>query len=182
MTGQPLTSEGFWGAVLRLDESLPPLRRAMRSYAEQKVREKRKQLDRLENQLYELHRQADLLTAEVAAYEDVLAHEGGEATPSKHQVKAAKAGPGGGHWVNIISKFTRIERFTTDDVMRELSAIGQPNKRKSVRARLAVLVNEGTLKRVSDGVFAVAPRGVSGDELRAAGIIPPHARVIGEDP
>ena len=155
----------------------------MRSYAEVKVREKRKQLDKLENQLFDLHRQVDLLTAEIAAYEDVLAHETGDAKPPpKAKEKRPASAPSIGHWGKLIDKLGRVERFTIDDVMRELTAIGQPNKRKSVRAKLAELVNAGAIKRISDGVFSVMPKGVSGDELRAAGIIPQHATLIGEEP
>jgi hypothetical protein len=176
---------------------------AMSSYVSQKVEEKTKQLHMLEQQLSDIPHQIELLQAELAALQDVLKHE--ERTASKAPARKAKlsrsksksasakraasgkglpsgsAGSSDGHWGELIRIYERAAKpFTIDDVESYLNSIGRPNMRKSIRAKLVVLVNKGVLKRESDGVFTVPPRGVSGDELRAAGIIPRQARVVGE--
>jgi hypothetical protein len=161
------------------------------TYVEQKLADKQKQLEKLENQLFDMHHRVDLLKAEIAAYADVLEH--GKSEPPDRPPKKdrpAKSRPPAraksddamatGHWPAIIAKLSRSGRFTVDDIMRELTAIKRPNRRPSVRAKLADLVDKGRLTRVANGVFELAPQGVSGDQLRAMGIIPPHARVVGE--
>lgn len=160
----------------------------MSTYVEHRLKEKRKQLEKLENQLFDLHRQVDLVTAELATLEDVLKHDKsedkGRATGKNRAIQNKTPSlqkPKAGHWAGIIAKLGRAERFTTDDVVRELAAIGRPNQRTSVRAKLGDFVAAGKIKRLGDGVFGLAPRGISGDEMRAAGIIPPHSRLVGED-
>jgi hypothetical protein len=163
----------------------------MGTYVEQRLKEKRKQLEKLETQLFEVHRQVDLVKAEVATLEDVLKHDKsedrgralGKSRPAQNKAPPPPP-PKTGHWSGVLAKLGRADRFTIDDVMRELAAIGQPNQRTSVRAKLGDLVAANKIKRIEDGVFTLVsagPRGVSGDEMRAAGIIPPHARLVGED-
>jgi hypothetical protein len=162
----------------------------MGTYAEQKIREKRKQLEKLENQLFDMHRAVDLVTAEIATLEDVVKHDKSESKghaatkgQSSHKAPALepqKPGPAG-HWAGILANLGRLDRFTIDDVVRELAAIGQPHKRPSIRAKLADYSASGKVKRLGGGVFAVLPPGISGNEMRARGIIPPQARLVGED-
>jgi hypothetical protein len=178
----------------------------MSSYVSQKVAEKTKQLQKLEQQLSEIPRQIELLQAELSALQDVLKHEE-KAAPRASTRKAKSrrfksksvgakrpasgkddlpykpAGSSDGHWGELIRTYERAAKpFTIDDVETYLNSIGRPNMRKSIRAKLVVMVNKGILKRESDGVFTVSPalRGVSGDELRAEGVIPRQARVVGE--
>jgi regulator of replication initiation timing len=170
----------------------------MSSYVSQKVEEKTKQLHKLEQQLSEIPRQIELLQAELSALQDVLKHEErvpkaparkakskraksrfGRAKP--HKAATSSKSGSDGHWAELVRIYERAAKpFTIDDVENYLNSIGQPNMRKSIRAKLVVLVNKGVLKRESDGVFTVPPRGVSGDEMRAAGVIPRQARLVGE--
>jgi hypothetical protein len=57
----------------------------MNNYVVQKVAEKRKRLEKLEDQLFDLHHQVGLLTAELAAYEDVLANDDDDDVESRRQ-------------------------------------------------------------------------------------------------
>jgi hypothetical protein len=172
----------------------------MSSYVSQKVAEKTKQLQKLEHQLSDIPRQIELLQAELSALQDVLTHEEKAALKAparkakskrfKSRAKAKQsappsklAGSSDGHWGELIRIYERAAKpFTIDDVENYLNSIGRPNMRKSIRAKLVVLVNKGILRRESDGVFTVssALHGVSGDELRAEGIIPRQARLVGE--
>jgi hypothetical protein len=134
------------------------------------------------------------LRGQLQAYEDALAHEIGGASarniapPQSGGAQGTKRdtppprSPATAYWSKLIDSLGRHgDRFTIDDVMGELKRLGKKLERKSVRAKLTDFVKERVLIRIEDGVFQMAPRGISGDELRATGIIPPHARLIGED-
>jgi len=170
----------------------------MSSYAAQKLAEKEKQLAKLEQQLSDIPRQIELLSAEIATLEDVVSHAQPDrkptrkAKPAKIKTAARKASisrqivnSDGGHWAGLLKKYAKADgMFTLDDVERDLKAMGKPNQRKSIRAKLTKLTSDGTLERLSHGVFVVhdgSPRGISGAEMRARGLIPPHARMIGEE-
>jgi hypothetical protein len=85
------------------------------------------------------------------------------------------------HW-DLALQSVSGSKFTIKDMGRALDAIGKSRPEPSIRRMLSKMVNAGRLKRISEGVFMTAlPRGVSGDELRARGIIPQRARLIGED-
>jgi hypothetical protein len=92
-----------------------------------------------------------------------------------------KRKPSKPYWGKIIGKMRGRDQFTIDDVVAELKRIGRGMERKSVRSKLTHLVAANELERITDGVFRVRSKGVSGDQLRAMGIIPPQARLIGED-
>jgi hypothetical protein len=168
----------------------------MSSYAAQKLAEKEKQLTKLEQQLVDIPRQIEFLSAEIATLADVVSHGQIEKKPArkakvskikparrKASVSRQKPNSDGGHWAGLLAKYAKAGSFTLDDVERDLKALGQPNMRKSIRAKLTKLTKDGPLERLADGVFVIhdgQPRGISGAELRARGIIPPHARLIGE--
>lgn len=169
----------------------------MSSYAAQKLAEKEKQLAKLEQRLSDIPREIELLAAEIATLADVVSHGQAERKPAR-KAKPAKVkvalrkernsrqtdNGDGGHWAGLLKKYAKAGSFTLDDVERDLKAIGSPNQRKSIRAKLTKLTSDGTLERLADGVFVIHDgelRGISGPEMRARGIIPPHARTIGEE-
>jgi hypothetical protein len=107
--------------------------------------------------------------------------------PSQHSHSVALAAPppkrkpSKPYWPKIVDKLRGRERFTIDDVVGELKKVGKSIDRKSVRSKLTHLVAAREVERIADGVFRVPQQGASGDQLRAMGIIPAHARLIGED-
>jgi hypothetical protein len=148
----------------------------MSTYLRHKIDETRVRLEAAQQEVA-------ALKGQLSAYKDALAHDE-RANSTKQAVPEIQAGPPPepvGYWSKLIETLARrADQFTIDDVVREIAALGKKIERKSVRARLTDLVKDGVLIRISDGVFRVSPRGVGGDELRKAGIIPPHAKLVGE--
>ena len=125
-----------------------PLR--MSEYLESKVRERRARLAALQ-------RETDVLTAELRAYEDALRNaQGGapSATFSQPITSAATPAPSG-HWGKIIDDLVASHStFTTDDVQKALETFGHQIERKSIRSKLATLVNAGKIERLQEGLFS----------------------------
>jgi hypothetical protein len=164
----------------------------MSDYLENKVRE-------TEARLAEASQQLVILQAELRAYKDALAHSRPTATGAVEKPitatrvaqpapppprKPAPSKPNAqAYWKDLVADIATQANhaFTIDDVVGALKKRGKGLERKSVRAKLVDLVKANYVIRVQDGVFKLAPPGLSGDDLRAAGIIPPHARLVGED-
>lgn len=162
----------------------------MSDYLKHKVQETQTRLDAV-------LREAAILEGQLQAYKDALAHGQSQTSQANDfefvvpgvirakRIPAAapsKQSPAHAYWKTLFADMTRDQnRFTIDDVVGELRRVGKKLERKSIRAKLTDLVKVGYLIRIQDGVFKVAPRGVSGDELRASGIIPPHSKLVGED-
>jgi hypothetical protein len=112
-----------------------------------------------QTQIADLQRQIELVSAELRAYEDALAHsaEGGSAAEALMSNRSARLPPPPpSHWPGIIATLSRRgENFTIDDVMGELGVLRKNSSRKSVRAKLTDLVKEKKIQRLSDGVFTV---------------------------
>lgn len=142
----------------------------MSAYLRRKIEETRTQLQAAEQQIASLR-------GELRAYEDALAHA---RQPSEPPETAASVPTLTGFWPSLVLKLAGQQgEFSIDDVARELVVLGKKVGRKSIRSRLVALVRRGTIVRVKDGVFRTPLRGVSPDEMRAAGIIPRHAKVQG---
>ncbi len=124
----------------------------------------------------QLQRDLELVFAELRAYEDALRRvsdgsEGASAAapptaPIEDQVSVFDGNPPhaagegilsglSGHWAAVINHMVATKpKFTTDDVEAELKQRGYNIQRKSIRSKLATLVNVGKLVRLSEGVFA----------------------------
>jgi Fe2+ or Zn2+ uptake regulation protein len=116
----------------------------------------------------------------------LVRHGDGYAHKRHDYTEHAKARPAPGSWSQhwdfvLIAVTSQGDTFTTDQIMQQYAAIGVPVLRRSVRSKLADLVVAKRLVRISEGRFKVFPVRPNGDELRARGIIPQHARLIGED-
>lgn len=158
-----------------------------------KAEETRRKLAELEHQVEEAKKaHAENLRQELAALEaglpsaDYKPLQKAKTKPAKTKSRAKpkpkkkSGGPQEAYWPSLIAKYAGKPHFTLDDVERDLRKMNKPQERKSIRARLVGLVKRGLVKRESDGVFSVLPRGLSGADMRAGGIIPPHARLVGE--
>lgn len=145
----------------------------MSKYLHERVQERRSRLIGLQRDLAAIQREIDLATGELRAYEDALRNAPGlDWSPTSARrsgddksavVKAHESVSGddqayrAGHWSDIISHMIATRpRFTTDDVEKEMRDRGHEIQRKSIRSKLATLVNTGKLTRLSEGVFSGA--------------------------
>src|SRR5262245_32665815 len=101
------------------------------------------------------------LRGQLQAYEDALRHSvppgatAANAAPVAAVNELRPQGPSpNAYWANLIADLAlQGDRFTINDVVRELTRLGKTLERKSVRAKLTEFVKQGMVIRIQEGVF-----------------------------
>ncbi len=153
----------------------------MRHHIEAKISEGRQKCRALKDQIDRLHRDHEIASAELRAYEDVLAHMPAEAASSRR----APSGKRGGRSRSLSETWRKIigavgsrypETVNSAGLYKMVAAIAPDMKEDSIRSQVAALVKKGVIERVSPGVFRVSP-----DQEREAGAVRPNEEDMASD-
>lgn len=142
---------------------------------EKKIAERQGRLDEVQGKIAELEMERIRLEAELCAYRDAVQYL--SSTPKVTRKRTVSSGGRGGLsdiWKELLRRASNrsADQFNVDAILSVAEHIEHPMQRNTVRAQCANFVNRDLLTRVSDGWFALTPKGAKevGVDLLTNGI------------